>query len=291
MSGNWLYLYTLYLEVIVHRDRFAVTSTLVAQSGVDYYQLSDWYCNQGLVLQKMNSSEQALCLEKQSSSDAPPDVATEVVRFTAMQKDDVTQSAGCSLLRHAAAAGEDALSEIRQSWVESPESSEFLNHRCLIRFSRDVKLMRMVLHEHLEGSDSSDEYVASAMYSYIMKACTQFKSALIIWMEKAEVQLSQKRSVHALPRVQKLLSNHEEMMVLLTKERFAMQREKQYEEVESNKKSVMFKNDDESSDDEDESEPKAFEVAALRNSERNTHETQSNKKATVDEYFGRKNPK
>ena len=151
--------------------------------------------------------------------------------------------------------------------------------------------MRMILHEHLEGSDGSDEYVVNAIYSYIMKACEQFKSALIIWMEEAKVQLSQKRSVPALPRVQKLLSDHEEMMVPLTKERFAMQREKEYEEVESNKKSVMFNNDDETSDDEDESEPKIYEVGALTNSERNTHETQSNKKATVDEYFGKKNQK
>ena len=262
----------------------------MAQSGVDYYQLSDWYCNQGLVLQKMDGSERALCLEKQSFCDAP-DVALEVVRFAAMQEDDVTQSVGCSLSRHAAAAVEDALCEIRQSWVETPESSEFLNHRCLIRFSRDVKLMRMILHEHLEGSDSCDEYVVKAIYSYIMKAYEQFKSALIIWMEEAKVQLSQKRSVSALPRVQKLLSDHEEVIAQLTKERFAMQREKEYEEVERNKKSVMFKNGDETSDNEDESEPKVFEVGALRNSERNTHETQSNKKATVDEYFGKKNQK
>ena len=100
---------------------------------------------------------------------------------------------------------DEALDEIRQPWVLSKNSSHFSNHRSLIKYWRELKVMVDTLRDYANNNEENNQKVIEAVYEYIMNALSTYLDAVYSWIDDAKHKEKQAISVPALPRVQKLL--------------------------------------------------------------------------------------
>ena len=113
--------------------------------------------------------------------------------------------------------GEDAYSEdleivmgeLRRQWVDLPDPSMFSDHRSLAKYSREIKVMELILQDLAHSKAENHPMVVEAAYNYILHAHSVYLSAVHKWIEEANAKREWNVSVPALPRVQRLLSLHD----------------------------------------------------------------------------------
>ena len=101
---------------------------------------------------------------------------------------------------------ENALQEIRKTWVDSPAPVN--NHRSFSRFYAELNVMNLVLREYANSENKNDENVLTAVYNYIVKAHKTYLKLIHDWINAAKAKAKQNISVPALPSVQKLLAQY-----------------------------------------------------------------------------------
>ena len=101
---------------------------------------------------------------------------------------------------------ENALREIRKTWVDSPAPVN--NHRSFSRFYAELNVMNLVLREYANSENKNDENVLTAVYNYIVKAHKTYLKLIHDWINAAKAKAKQNISVTALPSVQKLLAQY-----------------------------------------------------------------------------------
>ena len=65
----------------------------------------------------------------------------------------------------------EAIHEIRESWVDSPDSTFFSNHRNLVRCKRNLGKMVTALRDSAYNEEKNDPKELRAVYDYILNAC------------------------------------------------------------------------------------------------------------------------
>ena len=104
---------------------------------------------------------------------------------------------------------DEALREIRRTWVDSPDPSYFSSHRNLTKCARDLKYMKSAMRDYAYSDEKTDPHVIDAVFKYIVEAYSIYLDALYKWISEANEKKSKKESVPSLPRVQNLLSEYD----------------------------------------------------------------------------------
>ena len=104
---------------------------------------------------------------------------------------------------------DEALREIRRTWVDSPDPSYFSSHRNLAKCARDLKYMKSAMRDYAYSDKKTDPHVIDAVFKYIVEAYSIYLDALYKWISEANEKKSKKESVPSLPRVQNLLSEYD----------------------------------------------------------------------------------
>ena len=104
---------------------------------------------------------------------------------------------------------DEALREIRRTWVDSPDPSYFSSHRNLEKCARDLKYMKSTMRDYAYSDEKTDPHVIDAVFKYRVEAYSLYLDALYKWISEANEKKSKKESVPSLPRVQNLLSEYD----------------------------------------------------------------------------------
>ena len=90
---------------------------------------------------------------------------------------------------------DEALSEIRRTWVDSPDPSYFSSHRNLAKCARDLKYMKSAMRDHAYSDEKTDPHVIDAIFEYTAKAHSIYLDAPYKWKSEANEKKSKKESV------------------------------------------------------------------------------------------------
>ena len=101
---------------------------------------------------------------------------------------------------------ENALQEIRKTWVDSPAPVN--NHGSFSRFYAELNVMNLALREYANSENKNDENVLTAVYNYIAKAHKTYLKLIHDWINGAKDKAKQNISVPTLPSVKKLLAQY-----------------------------------------------------------------------------------
>ena len=94
---------------------------------------------------------------------------------------------------------ETVMDELGQQWVDVPDIFMFSNYLSLDKYSRELKVMKLILQDLAHSEVENDPIVVKAAYNYILHAYSVYLSAVHKWIEETNAKKEHNVSVPALP--------------------------------------------------------------------------------------------
>ena len=91
------------------------------------------------------------------------------------------------------------MGELGQQWVNLPDSSMFSDHLSFAKYSRELKVMELILQDLANNEVKNDPMVVEAAYNYILHVHSVYLSAVHKWIEETNAKKEHNVSVPALP--------------------------------------------------------------------------------------------